>query len=64
MISLLLSLVVFALICWLVWFILTKIPVPAPFVWVVQVIFAIFVIIGLISLLEGGWRIPLAVPMR
>jgi len=41
MLSLLISLLILCLILGIVWWIITMIPVPAPMVWVVRVIFAI-----------------------
>ena len=55
LISLLLLLVFFAIF----WWILSMIPVPAEFVWVVRVVVAIIFLIALVSLLFGGWSLPL-----
>ena len=41
MLSMLISLLVLVLICAIVWWILSMIPIPAQFRWVVNVIFAI-----------------------
>ncbi|HTF70897.1 MAG TPA: hypothetical protein VK638_50330 [Edaphobacter sp.] len=59
MISLLISLLFLCLIFAIFWWILRMIPVPAPFAWVVQVIFAIVFLIALVSLLTGSWGFPL-----
>lgn len=57
MISLLISLLVLVLVFAIFWWILSLIPVPAPFAWIVQVIFAIVFLIALVELLTGGLTI-------
>jgi len=52
------SALILCLILGIVWWIITMIPVPAPMVWVVRVIFAIICLIALISLLTGSWAFP------
>ncbi len=54
MLSLLISLLILLVIFSVIWWILTMIPVPPPFVWIVRVIFAIIFLICLISLLTGN----------
>lgn len=53
MISILISLLILVIIATVVWWILSMIPVPPPFVWIVRVIFAIIFLIALIELLMG-----------
>ena len=55
MLSLLVSLLILLVIFAVVWWILSMIPIPAPFVWIVRVIFAIIFLICLIELLLGGF---------
>jgi hypothetical protein len=59
MISLLISLLILLVIFALIWWIISLIPIPPPFTWVVQVIFAIFLLIALVSLLTGSWGFPM-----
>ena len=54
MLSLLISLLILLVIFAVVWWILSMIPVPPPFVWIVRVIFAIIFLICLVELLTGG----------
>jgi hypothetical protein len=54
MLSLLVSLLILLVIFAVIWWILSMIPVPPPFVWIVRVIFAIIFLICLISLLTGN----------
>lgn len=53
MTSLLISLLILLIIFSVVWWILTMIPVPPPFVWIVRVIFAVIFLICMIQLLRG-----------
>jgi hypothetical protein len=55
MLSLLVSLLVLLVIFAVAWWILSMIPIPANFAWVVRVIFAIIFLICLIELLVGGF---------
>lgn len=55
MISLLISLLILLVIFAVIWWILSMIPIPPPFVWIVRVIFAIIFLIALIELLMGGF---------
>jgi len=55
MLSLLVSLLILLVIFAVVWWILSMIPIPPPFVWVVRVIFAIIFLICFIELLTGGF---------
>lgn len=57
MISLLISLLILCLILGIFWWILSMIPIPPQFKWVVQVIVAIVFLIALIELLTGGLSI-------
>lgn len=54
MISFLISLLVIALIFAIFWWILSMIPVPAQFKWVIQIVAAIVLLIVCIELLTGG----------
>jgi hypothetical protein len=58
MLSMLISLVVLLLIFAVFWWILTMIPVPPEFVWVVRVAAAVVFLIALVSLLTGAWAFP------
>ena len=53
MLDLLVTLLIVVLICALIWWILSLIPIPEPFKTIVIVIFAIIIVIYLISLLTG-----------
>lgn len=55
MLSILISLLILLVIFSVIWWILSMIPVPAPFVWIVRVIFAIIFLIALIALITGGY---------
>jgi hypothetical protein len=57
MLSLLISLIIWGLILAIVWWAISQIPVPAPFSWVIRVVFALIVVIVLIDLLTGGLAI-------
>lgn len=61
MVSLLVTLVIICLIMAIAWWVISKVPIPEPFNWVVLVIFALIAIVMLLSLLpvESGWRVPL-----
>ena len=59
MLSLLISLLVLCLILGVVYWILSMIPIPPPFAWVVRVVFAIICLICLISILTGYWSFPI-----
>jgi hypothetical protein len=54
MLGMLVSLLILVLICAIVWWILSMIPIPAQFRWIVNVIFAIIVLICIISMLTGN----------
>lgn len=54
MLELLITLVIYGLILAIIWWAVTVIPVPPPFIWVIRVVFALIVVIVLISLLQGG----------
>ena len=54
MLSLLVSLLILLVIFAVIWWILSMIPVPPPFVWIVRVVFAIIFLICLIALLTGN----------
>ncbi len=58
MLSLLIGLLILVVIFSVVWWILSMIPIPGPFFWVVRVIFAIIFLIALISFLTGSWTFP------
>lgn len=55
MLSLLISLLILLVIFAVIWWILSMIPVPPPFVWIVRVIFAVIFLICLIEVLQGGF---------
>lgn len=57
MLGLLISLLILLAIFAVIWWILSMIPVPAPFVWIVRVIFAIIFLIALIEVLNGGFSL-------
>ena len=56
MLCLLVSLLLWGLVLAIVWWIISMIPVPAPFGWVIQVVFAIVCLVVIFNLLEGGGR--------
>jgi hypothetical protein len=60
MASLLITLVVWCLILAIAWWVVSKLPIPEPFNWVVIVIFGLVAILMLLSLLPigGGLRLP------
>ena len=60
MLSLLIGLLILLLILGVVYWILVMIPIPPQFKWIVQVLFAIIVLIAIISLLTGAWSFPVA----
>lgn len=51
MIELLISLVIWGLVLAIIWWAISQIPVPAPFSWVIRVVFALIVVIVLLNLL-------------
>jgi len=51
MISLLISLLIFALIAGVVWYVLTLIPLPPPFNTIVQLVFLLICVLVLLSFL-------------
>lgn len=62
LISLLVTLLIYGLILSILWWAISQIPIIQPFAWAVHVIFAIIVVILLLSLLTGGApviRLPL-----
>lgn len=63
MLSLLVGLLILILIFAIVWWIITMIPVPPQFKWVVNVLFAIILLIAVISLLTGAWTFPVGHPL-
>jgi hypothetical protein len=56
--NLLLTLLVYLLILGVVYWVITIIPLPPPFRTIALVIFAILVIVMLISMLTGGLGLP------
>lgn len=54
MLALLVTLIIWGLILAIVWWAISQIPVPAPFSWVIRVVFALIVVIILIQILMGG----------
>lgn len=63
MLSLLISLIILCIILAVVYWILTMIPVPPPMVWIVRVVFALICLIAVLSLLLGGWTLPIGHPL-
>jgi hypothetical protein len=63
MLSILISLIILLVIFAILWYIVNLIPVPANLAWVVKVVFALFFLIALISLLTGGWAFPFGHPL-
>lgn len=61
MLSLLISLLLTLLVLAVIWWILTLIPIPAELVWIARVIFAIIALIALLSLLFGRWSFPVII---
>lgn len=59
MLSLLVSLLILVLILGLFYWVISMIPIPAEFAWIVRVVFAIICAVALISLLTGAWSFPL-----
>lgn len=58
--GLLVSLLVWGLVLAIVYWAIGKVPVPEPFSWVVQVVFALIVILVLFDLLRGGGHVAIA----
>lgn len=54
MLTLLITLIIWGLILAVLWWAVSQIPVPAPFSWIIRVIFALIVVIVLIQVLGGG----------
>ena len=54
MISTLFSLLIIGLILAIIWWAVTQVPVPEPFSWVIRVVFALVVVVILVSFLTGG----------
>jgi hypothetical protein len=53
--GILLSLVIVGLICYLLWWLIGYIALPAPFDKVARVLVAVFAVIYIIGLLTGQW---------
>ncbi len=53
MIELLITLIVYCLILAIAYWIITQIPVPAPFTWIINVIFGIIALFLVLSLFSG-----------
>ncbi len=49
LVALLIWLLIFGLVCWLVYFVITRLPIPAPFA---QVALAVLGVVALIILIE------------
>jgi hypothetical protein len=58
LISLLITVIIIGLVFYLVWWAISKIPLPDPFGVVVQVILALIAVLVLLGLLFGGVSIP------
>lgn len=57
MLSILVSLLILLVIFAVCWWIISMVPIPAQFIWIVRVVFAIIFLIALIELLTGGYSI-------
>lgn len=57
MLGLLVSLLILLVIFAIVWWIITMIPIPPDFVWIVRVIMAVIFLICLIALLTGNFPV-------
>lgn len=53
MLALLITLVIYGLILAIIWWAISQVPAPAPFSWVIRVVFALIVVIVLLNLLTG-----------
>jgi hypothetical protein len=60
LIGLLISLLALGLVLWLFWWFINQIPAPAPINTIIRVVFALIVLIAVLSLLFGGWSFPFA----
>lgn len=58
LISLLILLVIFAIFFWL----MSMIPIPAEFVWIVRLIVGVIFLLAMLSLLAGYWSFPFGGP--
>jgi len=58
LISLLITIIVLGIVFYLVWWLLTKLPLPAPFNVVAQALVALIAVVILLSLLFGGLTLP------
>lgn len=54
LISLLITLLIYGLVLSIIWWAVEQVPMLAPFAWAVRVVFAIIVVILLLSLIGGG----------
>lgn len=57
LISILITLIIYGLVLSIIWWAIEQIPFIAPFAWVVRVVFALIVVLLLLSLIGGS--IPL-----
>lgn len=64
MLSLLLSLLILCLIFGVIWWVLSMIPIPPQFAWIVRVIFAVIFLIVLIEFLMGNFVFPFGHALR
>lgn len=60
LLQLIINLVVYGLILAIVWWAVSQIPVPEPFQWVIKAVFALIVVVVLLSLIGaiGGLSVP------
>jgi hypothetical protein len=58
LLSLLVTVIVLGLVCYLLYWLIGQIPLPAPFAVVAKVLLALFVVLLLLSLLFGWAPIP------
>jgi hypothetical protein len=54
MLSILITLLIYAVVIAVVWWIWQQIPVPAPFRWIGAVVIGIIAIVALLSIFGGG----------
>jgi len=62
MLSLLVSLLILVLILGICWWLISLVPIPPQYRWIVQLIFGIICLIVLLSMLTGYWSFPLGHP--
>jgi len=58
MIGILISLLVLLIVFAVIWWVISLIPVPAEFNWIVRVLVAVVFLICLLTMLGGYWSFP------